>query len=463
MKEENVLPSVTVLTMGCRVNQFETDGILKNGLERGLRASPSLNEADIIVVNTCSVTVESERQARKLIRKLGRDHPHAQVVVTGCYAERSPEFFAGLPQVTLVVGNRDKDRLWQLWSRQRSDFMSMAPVTAINPADAAATDPLGHEFPGPGDVRHARASLQIQNGCDRNCTYCVIPRLRGRGTSLEPHRVLEQIRAILDQGRREIVLLGIDLGAYGRDLTPPLSLGGLMRMLQPLIEGRCRLRLSSIDPMDVDETLTSWFFPGSPVCPHLHLSIQSGDDLIRKRMGRHGTRSDILNTIERLRRINPDLIFGADLLAGFPTESDQAFANTLSLIDDGGLSMLHVFPYSQRPDTAAARFPSALQLPESVIKERARLLRLRGETLWTHLAQTRLSRCVDVLIEKLEPPWAHGTSEDYQSVSFTNFFNDPHGAIRRVRLVHHDPDQNQFIGVIPPFSTAFSTGSVDNF
>lgn len=447
MKDKNTMPSVTLLTMGCRVNQFETDTILKMGMERGLRAASNLDEADVIVVNTCSVTLESERQARKMIRRLGRDYPRARLVVTGCYAERSPESFMEYPQVDLVVGNGDKRHLWDRWLELYPDAWEGQVVQDLSDCSSKG---------------RARAPLHIQNGCDRSCTYCLIPQVRGPSVSLPVTTVLDQAESLLKAGSRELVLLGIDVGSYGRDLSPSSSLAALLHELVALARGRGRLRLSSVDPMDIEESLIPLFSPGSPLCPHLHLSIQSGDDLIRKRMGRSGCRADLLNLIHHLRQMNPRLVLGADLIAGFPTESELAFNNTLSLVEQADLSFLHVFPYSQRPGTAAARFPDQFHLPDPIIRERARLLREAGSRQLDLLVQKRLNQSADVLIETLHHPWVEGTTEDYLTVRFANQENDCHGSIRRVRLVSYDPIEKFFSGIIPQLSTELSTGSVDN-
>ncbi len=462
MKDKNTMPSMTLLTMGCRVNQFETDTILKMGKERGLRVASTLEEADVIVVNTCSVTLESERQARKLIRRLGRDYPLARVVVTGCYAERSPESFSQYPQVDLVVGNGVKHQLWDRWlaSHPEAGNRSHREDRVVqDSSDSHSSPSKSSKF---SSKFRARASLHIQNGCDRSCTYCLIPQVRGPSVSLSVAEVLDQAESLLQSGSRELVLLGIDVGSYGRDLSPPTSLAALMRELVALVRGRGRLRLSSVDPMDIDDSLIRLFHPGSPLCPHLHLSIQSGDDLIRKRMGRQGGRRDLLERIQHLRRVHPHVVLGADLIAGFPTESAEAFAGTLSLVEQAELSLLHVFPFSPRPGTAAARYPEQFHLPDSVIRERARLLREAGWCQFASLTQERLLRPADVLIEKVDLSWAEGTTEDYLTVRFPNQCNDAHGAIRRVNLVGYDPIEKFFSGIIPQLSTELSTGSVDN-
>ncbi|MBF0172638.1 MAG: tRNA (N(6)-L-threonylcarbamoyladenosine(37)-C(2))-methylthiotransferase MtaB [Magnetococcales bacterium] len=462
MKDKKITGAVTVLTMGCRVNQFETDLILEMGNDHGFCTTHSLEEADVIVVNTCSVTRESERQARKLVRRLVREHPAARLVITGCYAQRSPETFANHPNVELVVGNADKKQLWDLWSRHlRQEVLDCTTTLAggdsgVHGGGIALQGPLLEHSPD-----RARTLLQIQDGCDRQCTYCLIPRVRGPGLSMDPGRVLSQAQRFLASGSRELVLLGIDIGSYGRELSPPSSLAEMVDALLPLCT-EARLRLSSVDPMDLDDRLLERFHPGSPLCPHLHLSIQSGDDLVRKRMGRHGSRQEILDRIHRLRHINPGIVLGADLIAGFPTESEEAFGNTLDLVEAGGLTLLHVFPYSRRPDTPAAHFPSRVHLSEQTIRQRAAALRHMGKEMFRRRIEERLLRTADVLVERLDGGDAWGTSEDYQTVRFANLLGDPHGSIRRVRLTGYDPVAESFSGVVPSFSTGLSTASVDN-
>ncbi|MBF0605013.1 MAG: tRNA (N(6)-L-threonylcarbamoyladenosine(37)-C(2))-methylthiotransferase MtaB [Nitrospirae bacterium] len=463
MKEKNTPYSVTILTMGCRVNQFETDLILKMGLDSGLHTTDSVDDADIIIINTCSVTQESERQARKLIRRLGRDHPKARLVVTGCYAQRSPETFYNQPNVALVVGNQDKKRLWHLWDQNTLPKPCDHPLT--EPAEPGNSDAGGIAAYGPildHSENRARTPLQIQDGCDRHCTYCLIPQVRGPSVSIHPDRIMAQAERYLQAGSRELVLLGIDIGSFGRDLSPPWTLAQMVKALLPLCQTG-RLRLSSVDPMDLDDEMMALFAPGSPLCPHLHLSIQSGDDLIRKRMGRQGSRQELLMRINQLRRINPHMVFGADLIAGFPTESDEAFANTHSLIAEGGISLLHVFPYSQRPNTPAARFPSHSLVPEPIVKQRASILRQAGQEQFNLRLKSRLLYPADVLVEKVDGAWVQGTSEDYYSVRFINTLADIHGAMRRVDLTEFDPTQEMFLGVVPQVSTDLSTGSVDKW
>ncbi|MBF0108045.1 MAG: tRNA (N(6)-L-threonylcarbamoyladenosine(37)-C(2))-methylthiotransferase MtaB [Magnetococcales bacterium] len=462
MNEDVAAPSVTVLTMGCRVNQFETDRLLEMGRMHGYRTTHRLDEADLIIVNTCSVTGESERQARKLVRKLIRDHPSARLIVTGCYAHRAPETFLQHANVALVLGNSEKKQLWQRWGRYQESIRRNDPAILSSADILEENDPGGwFDVSGHPSSDRARSLLRIQDGCDRRCTYCLIPQVRGPGVSTAPEVVLEQARALLAAGSRELVLLGIDIGAYGRDRFPRSSLAGMVHALLPLCK-EARIRLSSVDPMDLEDRLLELFFPGSPLCPHLHLSIQSGDDSIRKRMGRQGSRRDILDRIERLRRINPRVVLGADLIAGFPTESPEAFANTLSLVEAADLTRLHVFPYSQRPGTPAARFPSRFQIPDAVIRKRAALLREAAMLRFSQAIPGRLGTCAEVLVERLADGVAWGTSEDYRTVRFLNRHNDPHGAIRRLLLVEHDPVENVFVGIVPELSTGLSTDSVDN-
>ena len=360
--------SVEVLTFGCRLNTYESEAMRSLATEAG--------HAGTIVVNTCAVTAEAERQARQAIRRAARDNPGARIVVTGCAAQIAPERWAGLPGVARVIGNADKlkPESWALGAPP-------APVSDI----MAATETAAHlvtEFAG-----RARAFVQVQQGCDHRCTFCVIPFGRGPSRSVPIGAIVEQVRALVAHGYREVVLTGVDITSYGPDLPGAPSLGQMVRRLLALVPELPRLRLSSLDPVEVDEDL--WrLIAGEPrLLPHLHLSLQHGADLILKRMKRRHLRADALAFARRARALRPDMAFGADLIAGFPTETEAQFRATLDLVEEMELSFLHVFPYSERPGTPAARMP---QLPVPLRKERAARLREAGRQAAARFYAARL-------------------------------------------------------------------------
>jgi threonylcarbamoyladenosine tRNA methylthiotransferase MtaB len=359
---------VEVLTFGCRLNTYESEGM------RAL--ATAAGHAGTIVVNTCAVTAEAERQARQAIRRAARDNPGTPIIVTGCAAQIAPERWSGLPGVTRVIGNAEKLKP-ESWALDAPP----APVSDI----MAATETAAHlvtEFAG-----RARAFVQVQQGCDHRCTFCVIPYGRGPSRSVPIGAIVEQVRTLVAHGYREVVLTGVDITSYGPDLPGTPSLGQMIRRLLALVPELPRLRLSSLDPVEIDEDL--WrLIEGEPrLMPHLHLSLQHGADLILKRMKRRHLRADALAVARRARAARPDIAFGADLIAGFPTETEAAFAETLDLVAAMELTFLHVFPYSERPGTPAARMP---QLPVPLRRERAARLRAAGQASAARFYATRL-------------------------------------------------------------------------
>jgi threonylcarbamoyladenosine tRNA methylthiotransferase MtaB len=361
--------SVEVVTFGCRLNAYESEVIRREAGAAGLAAA--------VVVNTCAVTAEAVRQARQAIRKRKREQPDARIVVTGCAAQTEPQTFAAMPEVALVLGNEQKLSA-EAWRAQR-DALARAPFgldrdekVAVNDI-MAVTETAAHLVDGL-DGR-ARAFVQVQNGCDHRCTFCIIPYGRGNSRSVPMGEVVAQVRRLTERGYREVVLTGVDLTSYGANLPGAPRLGLLVKQILKHVPELERLRLSSIDSVEADSDLLDAFDNDARLMPHLHLSLQAGDDLILKRMKRRHLRADAIAFCDQVRRLRPDVVFGGDLIAGFPTETEAMFARSLDLVDDCGLTHLHVFPFSPRPGTPAARMP---QLCREAVKERARRLRVKG-------------------------------------------------------------------------------------
>ncbi|MEO1292918.1 MAG: tRNA (N(6)-L-threonylcarbamoyladenosine(37)-C(2))-methylthiotransferase MtaB [Pseudomonadota bacterium] len=356
-----------VETFGCRLNAYESEAMAELGEAVGLE--------NAVVVNTCAVTGEAVRQARQRIRRLRRDNPGATLVVTGCAAQTEPETFAAMPEVDLVIGNLEKMRS-ETWAEIAAGTASPIEATGstvvaeparplpFDPAQSekirvddimAATETAGHLIDGFGT--RARAYVQVQNGCDHRCTFCIIPFGRGNSRSVPAGVVVEQIRRLVDRGYREVVLTGVDITSWGADLPGRPPLGDLVQRILRLVPDLPRLRLSSIDSVEADAALIDAVASDARLMPHLHLSLQAGDDMILKRMKRRHLRDDAIRFCEEMRRARPGIVYGADLIAGFPTETDAMFENTLRLVEECGLTYLHVFPFSARQGTPAARMP----------------------------------------------------------------------------------------------------------
>ena len=368
-----------VITFGCRLNAYESEAIRARAAEAGLN--------DAIIVNTCAVTAEAVRQSRQTIRKLRRERPAARIIVTGCAAQTEPDIYAAMHEVDLVLGNREK---------LETESYTFGINERVRVNDIMSVTETASQFVESFDGR-SRAFLQVQNGCDHRCTFCIIPYGRGNSRSVGVGAVVEEARKLSEKGFGEIVLTGVDLTSYGADLPGKPTLGALVRKILKLVPELKRLRLSSIDSIEADAELMKTIAEEERLMPHFHLSAQSGDDMILKRMKRRHDRGHTINFCEEVRRLRPDAAFGADLIAGFPTETEEMFENTLKLVDDAGLSMLHVFPFSPRKGTPAARMP---QVPRAVAKERAGRLRAKGdEALAKHLAGL-VGSDQTVLIEK---------------------------------------------------------------
>lgn len=376
--------SPDIVTFGCRLNSLESDRIRQ---QMSGQATPD----DTIIFNTCAVTAEAERQARQAIRRARRDKPGAKIIVTGCAAQISPDTYATMDEVDQVLGNEEKLDITRFLNAPE-------PVAVQDIMDVTETTP--HLADGFSD--RARAFLQVQNGCDHRCTFCIIPYGRGNSRSVPVGSVVEQARLLVDQGFSEIVITGVDITSYGADLPGAssaaggMSLGKLCQKILTHVPDLPRLRLSSIDSIEVDEPLMDLIVGEPRFMPHLHLSLQAGDNMILKRMKRRHLREESIAFCQTVKQQRPDIAFGADLIAGFPTETEEMFQNSLNLVEECALTFLHVFPYSPRPGTPAARMP---QLDRSVIKDRAARLRQLGQDkLTTHLSQqvgTRISALVE--------------------------------------------------------------------
>ncbi|MET0744513.1 MAG: tRNA (N(6)-L-threonylcarbamoyladenosine(37)-C(2))-methylthiotransferase MtaB [Microvirga sp.] len=386
---------IDVVTFGCRLNIVESEAMRRHAEAAGL-GSAGLGSAewdDIVIVNTCAVTGEATRQARQTIRRLARERPGARIVVTGCAAQVEPEAFAAMPEVARVLGNAEKMRAgtWKTLGEDPGADLDasgdgVSPTAKIRVDDIMtvreAAPPLVDGLRG-----HTRAFVQVQNGCDHRCTFCIIPFGRGPSRSVPMGAVVEQVRTLVGHGSREVVLTGVDITAYGSDLPGLPKLGTLVKGILRHVPELERLRLSSIDSVEADPDLLDAFAGEARLMPHLHLSLQAGDDMILTRMKRRHRRADAVAFCERLRHLRPDIVFGADIIAGFPTEDEAMFARSLDIVDACGLTHLHVFPFSPRPGTPAARMP---QVGREVVKERAALLREAGaEALARHLAAER--------------------------------------------------------------------------
>jgi threonylcarbamoyladenosine tRNA methylthiotransferase MtaB len=368
---------VEVVTFGCRLNSYESEVV------RGLAHA---GDRPLVVVNTCAVTAEAERQARQTIRRLRRERPETRIVVTGCAAQIDPERFAAMPEVDRVVGN-DAKFAPASYAEDDGPRVRVADIMAVR-------ETAPHLVAGFGD--RTRAFLEVQQGCDHRCTFCVIPFGRGASRSVPTGDIVARARALVAGGWREIVLTGVDLTSWGADLPGSPRLGQLVRRLLALVPDLPRLRLSSIDPAEIDDDLWRALAEEPRLMPHLHLSVQHGADLILKRMKRRHLRADVLATVARARAARPGIAFGADLIAGFPTESETHFADMVDLVERAGFAFLHVFPYSPRAGTPAARMP---QLPTPVIRTRAKRLRAIGEArLIAHL-DGGIGRETEVLLE----------------------------------------------------------------
>ena len=411
-----------VVTFGCRLNTYESEAMR--------RAAGAAGLDDAVIVNTCTVTGEAVRQARQAIRRLRRERPHARIVVTGCAAQTEPETFAAMDEVDRVVGNGEK-LAPATWASTRAALEGEIDDGKLAVTDIMQVKETAAHLVDGIDGR-VRAFVQVQNGCDHRCTFCIIPYGRGPSRSVPMGAVVAQVRLLVENGYREVVLTGVDITSYGGDLPVRPRLGRLIKQILKHVPELERLRLSSIDSIEADDDLVAAFAEEPRLMPHLHLSLQAGDDLILKRMKRRHSRADAVAFCERVRRLRPDVAFGADLIAGFPTESEAMFARSLDLIDDCGLAHLHVFPFSPRPGTPAARMP---QLARAVVKERARRLREKGVAALAH----RLAREVGTRHQVLAESGGVGRTGHYLAVQLAALATP--GTIVDVTIAGHDGRQ----------------------
>jgi threonylcarbamoyladenosine tRNA methylthiotransferase MtaB len=402
---------VDVVTFGCRLNAYESEAIRARAAEDGL--------ANAVVFNTCAVTAEAVRQARQAIRKARRTRPDARLIVTGCAAQIDPDAFAAMGEVDLVLGNAKK-------AAPGAYAEAEGPRVRVN--DIFSVRETAHHLVD-GLKDRARAYVEVQNGCDHRCTFCVIPYGRGNSRSAPAGEVVEQVRRLAAQGYREVVLTGVDITSWGSDLPGEPTLGQLVGRILRLAPELERLRLSSIDAAEIDPDLMRCLAEEPRLMPHLHLSLQAGDDMVLKRMKRRHLRADALKLIADVRAVRPDVAFGADLIAGFPTETEAMFENTLSLVEEAGLAYLHVFPFSPRPSTPAARMP---QLERAVVKARAERLRAAGEAALRRHLDAQVGRTVSALVERE----GLARAEDFTEIAFEGAAEP--GSIVELRITAHD-------------------------
>jgi threonylcarbamoyladenosine tRNA methylthiotransferase MtaB len=402
-------------TLGCRLNAYETEAM------KDLAAKAGVENA--VVVNTCAVTAEAVRKARQEIRKLRRDNPDAKIIVTGCAAQTEPETFTKMAEVDLVIGNTEKMQP-ETWSRMGPDFIGQTERVQVDDI-MSVTETAGHLIDGFGT--RSRAYVQVQNGCDHRCTFCIIPYGRGNSRSVPAGVVVDQIKRLVDKGYNEVVLTGVDLTSWGADLPAEPHLGDLVMRILKLVPDLPRLRISSIDSIEADEMLMQAIATEPRLMPHLHLSLQHGDDLILKRMARRHLRDDAIRFCEEARKLRPDMTFGADIIAGFPTETEAHFENSLKLVSECDLTWLHVFPYSKRAGTPAAKIPN--QVNGTVIKDRAARLREAGDVQVQRHLEAQIGRDHIILMENPHM----GRTEQFTEVTFATAQTE--GAIVKAKIL----------------------------
>jgi len=406
-----VAPKFT--TLGCRLNAYETEAM------KDLSQAAGLDNA--VVINTCAVTSQAVRKARQEIRRLRRENPDARLIVTGCAAQTEPETFAAMDEVDAVIGNTEKMQP-DTWTGLAADFIGTTETVQVDDI-MSVTETAGHLIDGFGT--RSRAYVQVQNGCDHRCTFCIIPYGRGNSRSVPAGVVVDQIKRLVDRGYNEVVLTGVDLTSWGADLPAGPKLGDLVMRILKLVPDLARLRISSIDSIEVDDNLMQAIATEQRLMPHLHLSLQHGDDLILKRMKRRHLRDDAIRFAQEARSLRPDMTFGADIIAGFPTETEAHFENSLRLVKECDLTWLHVFPYSPRPGTPATRMP---QVMGQDIKARAARLRAAGEAQVTRHLAAQVGQNHKVLMESPRM----GRTEQFTEVDFGT--DQPEGQIIRTKI-----------------------------
>jgi threonylcarbamoyladenosine tRNA methylthiotransferase MtaB len=404
----------TIITLGCRLNAYESEVMRQHATAAGLD--------DVVVINTCAVTSEAVRQASQAVRRVRRERPRAKIVVTGCAAQVEPQRFAAMDAVDHVIGNAEKLRV-ETFAGLATDAFARVAVNDI----MSVRETAGHLIAGFGS--RARAYVQIQNGCDHRCTFCIIPFGRGPSRSVPAGEVVDQVGTLVEAGYPEVVLTGVDITSYGADLPGSASLGRLVRQILRHVPELARLRISSIDQVEADQHLLDAIAEEERLMPHLHLSMQAGHDLTLKRMKRRHLSADAIRFCADVRRLRPDVVFGADLIAGFPTETDPMFNATLDIVDACGLTYLHVFPYSARPGTPAARMP---QVAKSEVKERAARLRAKGDQALRHYLDGQTGRTVVALMERSDC----GRTPQFSEIRWPG--SAAPGSFIRMRVVGHD-------------------------
>ncbi|MEM9178914.1 MAG: tRNA (N(6)-L-threonylcarbamoyladenosine(37)-C(2))-methylthiotransferase MtaB [Pseudomonadota bacterium] len=404
-----------VITLGCRLNSYESEVMRGHADAAGLEGA--------VIVNTCAVTAEAVRTARQTIRRAARDNPDAPVIVTGCAAQIDAEMFAAMPEVTRVIGNHEKMQA-ETWAPV--DLLGGTEKVRVNDI-MSVEETAGHLIDGMEG--RARAYVQVQNGCDHRCTFCIIPYGRGNSRSVPAGDIVRMVQRLVETGHYEVVLTGVDLTSWGADLPGQPKLGNLVQRILKLVPDLKQLRISSIDAIEMDEALFE-VMSDPRIAPFMHLSLQHGDNLILKRMKRRHSRDQAIELAQRLRAVRPDLALGADIIAGFPTETEAAFENSLRLIDDCQIAFLHAFPYSPRPGTPAARMP---QLEKSVIKDRAARLRASGQAALHRHLDSHVGRDVDVLVERQQ----QGRLPDFTPVALETDSAEA-GRPIRARIIGHD-------------------------
>ncbi len=416
---ENKTQDIEIVTFGCRLNIHESEVMRDHAKKAGL--------TDTVIINTCAVTNEAERQARQAIRRLRKDRPEAKIVVTGCSSQIDPDSYGSMSEVDTVIGNdlKMKAESWDL-SKLSNEKVIVNDIMSVK-------ETAGHLIAG--FETQTRAFLQVQNGCDHRCTFCIIPYGRGNSRSVPIGEIVEQVKLLVKQGYQEIVMTGVDVTSYGADLPGTPKLGQMIRRVLALVPELSRLRLSSLDPVEIDDDLWLLIETEPRLMPHLHLSVQAGDDMTLKRMKRRHLRQDIIDVCNKARGLRPDMVFGADIIAGFPTETEEMFDNTLRMVGEADLTYLHVFPYSERPNTPAAKMP---QVKGDIRRKRAGLLRSAGELQLRELLKKHINTECSVLIEKNN----QGHSEHFLPVTL----QDEQGTIEQgtvvsVRIVNVDDRQ----------------------
>jgi threonylcarbamoyladenosine tRNA methylthiotransferase MtaB len=379
--------AVEVITMGCRLNAYESEVMRRNAAEVS---------GDITIINTCAVTAEAEKQARQMVRRKARANPNAKIIVTGCAAQINPQQFANMPEVAQVLGNEEK--------MQASAFLQLNEERVRVNDIMELRETASHMVEA--FTEQTRAFVQVQNGCNHRCTFCIIPYGRGNSRSVPMGEVVREVEKLVEKGYNEIVFTGVDISAYGEDLPNKPTLGQLVKRTLAAVPTLPRLRLSSIDAVEVDDHLYDAIAGEPRLMPHLHISLQAGDDMVLKRMKRRHLRQDAIDFVDKVRTLRPDMVFGADIIAGFPTETDEMFANTLALVQETGLLYLHIFPYSARTGTPAAKMP---QVPLSLRKERAAQLREARQQNLSKFLPTKIGQQAQILIEKT----GYGHSEQF--------------------------------------------------